>query len=89
MRKEAITVRLTVPDDLPAVLCNAQELQRVVLNIIGNARYALQEKYPHAHDDKVLEITGATVVKDTGPAVRLHLPRSRHGHSRISASPGS
>jgi PAS domain S-box-containing protein len=71
MRKEAITVRLAVPDDLPAVLCNAQELQQVVLNIIGNARYALQEKYPHAHDDKVLEIIGETVKNDTGPAVRL------------------
>ncbi|HWR88845.1 MAG TPA: PAS domain S-box protein, partial [Dissulfurispiraceae bacterium] len=39
MRKEAITLRLTVPDDLPAVLGNAQELQQVVLNIINNARY--------------------------------------------------
>jgi signal transduction histidine kinase len=71
MRKEAIILRLTVPDDLPTVLGNTQELQQVVLNIISNARYALQEKYPHAHDDKILEIMGGFVKNDTRPAVRL------------------
>jgi signal transduction histidine kinase len=31
------------------------------LNIINNSRYALQQKYPKKHEDKILEITGETI----------------------------
>jgi signal transduction histidine kinase len=32
-------------------------MQQVLLNIIQNARYALNEKYPGSHKDKVIDIS--------------------------------
>jgi signal transduction histidine kinase len=41
------------------------------LNILSNARYALNQKYPGAHKDKVLEIRGEVVRGDGRKVVRL------------------
>jgi two-component system, NtrC family, sensor kinase len=45
MRKEGITLTITLPDDLPQVDANFQQIQQCMINIINNARYALNEKY--------------------------------------------
>ncbi|MCF6158034.1 MAG: HAMP domain-containing protein [wastewater metagenome] len=56
LRKESITLKVTIPKDLPGVLANVQEIHQVFLNLINNARYALNQKYSGPHDNKILEI---------------------------------
>jgi signal transduction histidine kinase len=58
MTKEDIILRIALPPDLPEIVANPRQIQQVFMNIISNARYALNEKYPGAHEDKVLEIWG-------------------------------
>jgi PAS domain S-box-containing protein len=57
MRKDGIVLKKNIADDLPPILAQAHEIEQVFVNIISNARYALNEKYPQSHEDKLLEIT--------------------------------
>lgn len=71
LRKQGIALRVDLPADLPRVLAMPQRLQQVFLNLISNARYALNEKFPDAHPDKILEISGEAVQLQQQPWVRL------------------
>ncbi|MBM9535655.1 PAS domain-containing sensor histidine kinase [Desulfobulbus alkaliphilus] len=71
MRKEGITLTVDLPDDLPRVDANFQQIQQCMINIINNARYALNEKYAGRHADKRLDITGESVMIDGCPWVRI------------------
>ena len=64
IRKDGITLITHFPEDLPWVEANFNELQQVFLNIINNARYAIQEKYPGRDENKVIEIHGKKVMAD-------------------------
>jgi signal transduction histidine kinase len=48
-----------------------QQIQQVVLNIISNARYALNQKYPAANEDKILHIQTEKRIIGKRPFVRL------------------
>ena len=56
MKKEAITLDVRFADNLPRVFCVPQEIQQVFLNVISNARDALNRKYPENEGVKRLEI---------------------------------
>lgn len=61
IRKEGIDLKADLPHDLPEVNGNFQQIQQGFINIINNARYALNEKYPGRDKNKRLEITGEAV----------------------------
>jgi two-component system, NtrC family, sensor kinase len=71
IRKEGIDLKIELPDDLPEVDANFQQLQQGFINIINNARYALNEKYPGRHKDKRLLITGEKLIVNDRPYVRV------------------
>ena len=61
MRQDHIIVKTDLADNLPQILAQPQEIEQVFINIISNARHALNEKYPDTQDDKVLEISVRTI----------------------------
>ena len=71
IRKEGIELKIKLLDDLPEVDVNPQQIQQGFINIISNARYALNEKYPERHKDKLLEIAGEKVIISDRPYVRI------------------
>ncbi|MDK9707314.1 MAG: ATP-binding protein [Desulforhopalus sp.] len=72
IRKEGINLQIHLPDDLPVIHANLQQIQQSFINIINNARYALNEKYPGRHENKCLSITGEKMtVGSTCPSVRI------------------
>ncbi len=71
LRKESIRVMVDIPGDLPEIIAHPQQIEQVFLNIINNARYALNQKYRGAHKDKLLEITGERVIIKKSPCVRM------------------
>jgi two-component system NtrC family sensor kinase len=85
LRKDHIDLRVDVDLLLPQVLAHTQQIQQVILNLVSNARYALNERYPEPHENKILHIysepgteTGRSLVRlvfrDSGtgiPASRL------------------
>jgi signal transduction histidine kinase len=70
-KKEGIGLQTIMPSGLPEIVANPQQIQQVFMNLISNARHALNEKYPGAHADKVLEIRGERVVVEGGDRVLL------------------
>ncbi len=70
-RKDNITVRTHISDGLPDIWAQPHEISQVFVNIISNARHALNEKHPGSHEDKVLEITAEPVTCESGRRVRI------------------
>ncbi len=71
VQKDGIDLKLQVPKDLPFLIGHMQQIQQVFLNIINNARYALNRKYPGGHENKILEILAETVTDDDRPWIRV------------------
>ena len=60
-RKDGIELRMDFPTELAEITANPQQIQQVFLNIISNARYALNQKYPGRNRNKVLNISGTNI----------------------------
>jgi C4-dicarboxylate-specific signal transduction histidine kinase len=71
LKKEGVRLRIDLPPDLPDITANPQQIQQVFMNIINNAQYALNQKYPGEHEDKVLDVTCEKVATGEVPFVRI------------------
>ncbi len=71
IQKEGIILRIQVPRDLPLILAHPQRIQQVFLNILNNARYTLNKKYPDTDENKIIEITGREIMIDDSPCNQI------------------
>jgi len=71
LRHDQIIVALSVPDDLPLVRCREDQLRQVLMNLITNARGALNDRYPRYDEHKVVEISGEQHTRDDQTWVRI------------------
>ena len=69
--KDGIKLKVDVSPDLPKIKALNQEIQQVFLNIISNARYALNQRFPEFHEDKVFEISAETLENKEKNYVRI------------------
>jgi len=76
IRHDQIRVDVDVPDNLPKVKCRSQQIQQVLLNLLTNARDALNEKYPGYHENKVIKLTVRLFEKDGKPWLRTAVENS-------------
>ncbi len=70
-RYDAIDVTTRFPDIVPAVKVNVREMQHVFLNLLSNARYALNQRYPGQHANKRIEIKGGITVRNGQQYLKL------------------
>jgi PAS domain S-box-containing protein len=74
LRSDGIELNVDIADTadtIPAIKVRAHQIQQVFLNIISNARYALNQKFPHAHENKIIDIKGDTVDTNGKKYVRM------------------
>lgn len=71
MRKEGISLKVDIPDDVSMIFGQPQQIEQVFLNIVNNARDALNPKYPVKDEGKVLRITGQRVTMNGRAHVRI------------------
>jgi len=64
MRHDEVKLKVDVPDDLPRIKCHSQQIQQVVMNLLTNARDALNEKYPRHDENKQVSVCARVIDKD-------------------------
>lgn len=68
---DGITLSEEYAEKLPLAFCNAQQLQQVFFNIFSNARYALNERYPGPHADKLIAIAAFPKQRNRQEFIRI------------------
>jgi PAS domain S-box-containing protein len=71
LEKDQIAITVHVPEDLPLVSCRTQQIQQVLMNLLTNARDALNERFPGHDEDKVVLVTATALEGNGSPWVRL------------------
>jgi PAS domain S-box-containing protein len=71
LRKDQITIQCDIPAGLPLIMCRSQQIQQVLMNLLTNARDALNDRYPKASPDKTIRILAVPCEKDGEVMVRL------------------
>lgn len=71
LNKEGILISVNVPQQLPSIFVHPQQIQQVFLNLISNARYALNQKYPGEHAGKTLDIYTQQIAINNYPYIRI------------------
>ncbi|MFA7005020.1 MAG: PAS domain S-box protein, partial [Verrucomicrobiia bacterium] len=64
IRHDQITLTVEVPEGLPQMECRSQQIEQVLLNLLTNARDALNEKYSAYHEDKIIRVTARLFEQD-------------------------
>ena len=56
LRQDHIRVEHSIPKDLPEVFCHQQQIMQVMMNLVTNARDALNDRFRGFHEDKAIYI---------------------------------
>jgi PAS domain S-box-containing protein len=73
LNNDNIVLELFLEDDLPLVYCNPSQIQQVMLNVISNSRYALNQRYASADSKKKLVFNSSLVHHGTAPYIRYSI----------------
>lgn len=71
LRKDGIVLQKEVSETMPEIEADSQQIQQVFVNLINNARYALNRKYRGRDENKILKITAQEVTPDGSRHVRV------------------
>ena len=64
IRRDQITLDVDVPEDLPQVKCRSQQIQQVIMNLMTNARHALNQRYEGYDENKIIHLSAHTLEKE-------------------------
>jgi PAS domain S-box-containing protein len=71
LKKDGIKLAINIDPSLPRINAQPQHIEQVFLNLISNACFALNRKYPEAHHDKILRISTETALAGDTQHVRI------------------
>lgn len=56
VKRDQISLIVDMDENLPEMKCRSQQIQQVLMNLMTNARDALNEKYPDYNEDKIIHL---------------------------------
>ncbi len=71
MRNDQISIQLDLDQHLPPIECRSQQIQQVLMNLLTNARDALNQRFPAADPQKCIRLSAAPTEWHGGRAVRI------------------
>lgn len=66
IRGDHIRLDVALAEELPSVKCRSQQIQQVLMNLITNARDALNARYKDEHEDKRIRLSSAAFTHTDG-----------------------
>ncbi len=73
LRHNRITLSMNIPPELPPIILERQKIQIILLNLVDNAIYALNQKFPERDPQKKIQISGTELTEDGQQFVRLSI----------------
>jgi|GEM_PF-3915708 len=70
LNKNQIKLNVSIPDNLPQVICNKQQIMQVLMNLINNAVEALNHRYGGYDENKILSIYCSRINQDGNEMLR-------------------
>jgi PAS domain S-box-containing protein len=57
LKKHGVVIHKDIPESLQYIMCSQHQIQQVFINLLSNAIFALNEKYPNMEEmDKIIDI---------------------------------
>lgn len=79
-KKDGIKINTEYSKEPCLILGNFTQLQQVILNLLSNARFALNERYPHTSPDKIIDITYWPFIRtESKPVIQICIKDSGTG----------
>ncbi len=69
--RDQIKLNVDIPTDLPSFKCRSQQIRQVLMNLMTNARDALNKKYPEYDAKKVMNINVSQFKKENRKWFRI------------------
>ncbi|MFO7611977.1 MAG: PAS domain S-box protein [Clostridia bacterium] len=71
LRQDQIDLRVDIPAGLPEISCRSQQIQQVIMNLMTNARDALNRKYEGHDAEKSILLTCREITRDDRKWLRM------------------
>ncbi len=71
IKKDQIQLDIDLEEGLPQIKCRSQQIQQVLMNLLTNARDALNDKYPDFDENKVIRVRGSLFESEGRRWVRI------------------
>ncbi len=81
LRKNQITLQTSIAEQMPSVVCQSQRIQQVLINLLTNARDALNERYPGYDENKIVRILACPFSHEAEKWVRITIEDLGNGIS--------
>ncbi len=79
MRRDQIELEVSIPESLPRIKCRSQQIQQVLMNLMTNARDALNERYPGYSPEKKLTLSAEPIDRHGRPFLHVTIEDSGTG----------
>jgi PAS domain S-box-containing protein len=86
MLRSHVTIKAELDAQVPEITCSRQQIRQVLVNLLMNARDALDVRYPTYDIEKVIRVTVGTLERDGKMWVRSSIEDHGTGMSENSAS---
>jgi len=77
LKHDQIDLRVSIEPNLPFIECKSQQIQQVLMNMLTNARDALNQKYPEYDENKICKVSCSKINK--GPEMFIRIMVEDHG----------
>lgn len=79
IKKDQIELILDIEENLPNIKCRSQQIQQVLMNLLTNARDALNEKYPKFNENKMILLSCRQFTADNRRWIRITVEDQGNG----------
>ena len=76
---EQIKIETYFAKDLPKIKCNSGQMQQVIINLLANARDALNDKYLGYDDNKIIKVSCKKIKKEKKEIIRITIEDRGNG----------